>query len=247
MSGLLYTVIVLLDGGTIVMPPVTLNSTETMDVVDKYKVTGTHFFPSRLEALVREMRRTGRRLPSMKRIGIAGSVLSASAADTAREAFDGLECLLNVYVMTESCSIITAQPKTPGACTGGDIGVPNVTAKIKVVDFTTGKKLGPQEIGEIRFHIEGMTRGYYKRPKENLELFDEEGWCKSARPESSEETRASLSPRFPPCETDSIFGNYAPEQSITSPKPKGGRTPRFCAEANANNTEDKRHHFGAHC
>ncbi|XP_049268967.1 luciferin 4-monooxygenase-like [Rhipicephalus sanguineus] len=49
----------------------------------------------------------------------------------------------------------------------------------KVVDFVTGEKLGPREIGEIRFHIKGMTRGYYKRPKETIELFDEQRWCRS--------------------------------------------------------------------
>ncbi|XP_049268968.1 uncharacterized protein LOC119382105 [Rhipicephalus sanguineus] len=48
-----------------------------------------------------------------------------------------------------------------------------------VINFVTGKKLGPHEIGEIRFQIDGMARGYYKRPKESAELFDEEGWCKS--------------------------------------------------------------------
>ncbi|KAH7969878.1 hypothetical protein HPB52_022399 [Rhipicephalus sanguineus] len=50
---------------------------------------------------------------------------------------------------------------------------------LKVINFVTGKKLGPHEIGEIRFQIDGMARGYYKRPKESAELFDEEGWCKS--------------------------------------------------------------------
>ncbi|KAH6935537.1 hypothetical protein HPB50_006754 [Hyalomma asiaticum] len=173
LSGLLYAVIVLLDGGTIVMPPVTLSSTEIMDVVDKYQVTAMHLFPTRLQALVREMRRTGRRLPSMKRIGITGSVLTASAADAARQAFDGLECLLNVYAMTESCSIITSQPKAPGTCTGGDVGVPNVTAKLKVVDFTTGKKLGPQEIGEIRFHVEARTRERFAQERFRAA----EGWA----------------------------------------------------------------------
>ncbi|KAL3209173.1 hypothetical protein MRX96_009361 [Rhipicephalus microplus] len=101
----------------------------------------------------------------------------ASAADDAWEAFDGLECLISVYGMTESCSIITAQPKTSGARSGADSGFPNTTAMLKVVDFATGEKLGPRQIGEIRFQIEGAARGYYKRPKETTELFDEEGWC----------------------------------------------------------------------
>ncbi|XP_037568191.1 luciferin 4-monooxygenase-like [Dermacentor silvarum] len=48
-----------------------------------------------------------------------------------------------------------------------------------VVDLFTDQKLGPHKIGEICYHTPCMARGYYKRPKESVELFDEEGWCKS--------------------------------------------------------------------
>ncbi|XP_049268862.1 uncharacterized protein LOC119383542 [Rhipicephalus sanguineus] len=125
------------------------------------------------------MRRTDRRLPSLKRIVITGSVLTPSAANEAREAFGGLECLLNMYAMTESCSLVTAQPKSSGNCTGADAGVPNTTAMLKVVDVVTRQKLGPHQVGKICFRTAAMTLGYYKRPTETAELFDEEGWCKS--------------------------------------------------------------------
>ncbi|XP_049515782.1 probable 4-coumarate--CoA ligase 1 isoform X2 [Dermacentor silvarum] len=84
-SGMLYTVIAMLDGGTIIITSASLNSMEIMDAVDKYKV----------------------------------------------------------------------------------------------VDLCTGQKLGPHQIGEICYHMASMALGYYKRPKETAELFDEEGWCKS--------------------------------------------------------------------
>ncbi|XP_075752207.1 uncharacterized protein LOC119174142 isoform X2 [Rhipicephalus microplus] len=51
--------------------------------------------------------------------------------------------------------------------------------KYKVVDVSTRDKLGPHQIGEICFRTPSMVRGYYKRPRESAELFDEEGWCKS--------------------------------------------------------------------
>ncbi|KAL1480498.1 hypothetical protein MTO96_050972 [Rhipicephalus appendiculatus] len=102
------------------------------------------------------MRRANRRLPSIKRIVVTGSVLTISAANEAREAFGGLECLLNMYGMTESCSLVTGQPKSSGNCTGVDAGVPNITTMLKVVDVLTRQKLGPPP-----------------------ELFDEEGYCKS--------------------------------------------------------------------
>ncbi|XP_070392625.1 uncharacterized protein [Dermacentor albipictus] len=48
-----------------------------------------------------------------------------------------------------------------------------------IVDVCTRRKLGPHETGEICFQSLSMVRGYYKRPKETAELFDDEGWCRS--------------------------------------------------------------------
>ncbi|XP_037570293.1 2-succinylbenzoate--CoA ligase isoform X3 [Dermacentor silvarum] len=57
--------------------------------------------------------------------------------------------------------------------------ISELVEKYKIVDISTEKKLGPNQTGEVRFRIPSMTRGYYKRPKETAELFDEDGWCKS--------------------------------------------------------------------
>ncbi|KAL1424325.1 hypothetical protein MTO96_020317 [Rhipicephalus appendiculatus] len=142
-SGMLYAFIVLLVGATNIITPVNISSTDVMNTIDKHKVSGVHMTPSRLQALVAEMRRTGRRLPTMKAIVITGSVLTTSATHAAREAFEGLDCLLNMYGMTESCSVITSQSRCDGTSTGADTGVPNTTAMLKVVDVLTGQKLGP--------------------------------------------------------------------------------------------------------
>ncbi|KAL1423717.1 hypothetical protein MTO96_020784 [Rhipicephalus appendiculatus] len=155
-SGMLYGTIIMLAGATKVITPTDLNSIGIMDAVDNFQITAAHFVPTALQALVREMRRANRRLPSIKRIVVTGSVLTISAANEAREAFGGLECLLNMYGMTESCSLVTGQPKSSGNCTGVDAGVPNITTMLKVVDVLTRQKLGPPP-----------------------ELFDEEGYCKS--------------------------------------------------------------------
>ncbi|KAK8768765.1 uncharacterized protein LOC144115864 isoform X2 [Amblyomma americanum] len=48
-----------------------------------------------------------------------------------------------------------------------------------VVDMATGMRLGPNQTGEIRFRAPMVMKGYYKRPKETADFFDEEGWCKS--------------------------------------------------------------------
>ncbi|KAL1483183.1 hypothetical protein MTO96_033373 [Rhipicephalus appendiculatus] len=143
------------------------------------RVTTALFFSSQLQVMVREMRRAGRMLPTVRSIGTGGSVVLATVAEAAYEAFGGLETLLNIYGMTESCGVVTTQPKPVGCRSSTDVGIPVTGVTVKVVDVSTRHKLGPHQIGEICFRTPSMVRGYYNRPRESAELFDEEGWCKS--------------------------------------------------------------------
>nr|XP_050033875.1 uncharacterized protein LOC126530656 [Dermacentor andersoni]XP_054926670.1 uncharacterized protein LOC126530656 [Dermacentor andersoni] len=178
-SGLVFLMTPILDGGSCAVVSAKLTPTEILDTVDKYKSTAALFFPSQIQAIVSHMRRTGRTMPSIRAIVVGGSVFSASAADATRAAFSGLKVLLNMYGMTESCGIVAGQPKTCGGQTNASVGVPTTGVRIKIVDAYTRRKLGPHETGEICFQSLSMVRGYYKRPKETAELFDEEGWCRS--------------------------------------------------------------------
>ncbi|KAL1437916.1 hypothetical protein MTO96_048502 [Rhipicephalus appendiculatus] len=161
------------------MVPTTMTPLELMDTIDKYKVTAALFFSSQLQVIVREMRRAGRMLPTLRKIGTGGSVLPASVVKAAYEVFGGLEQLSNPYVMTESCGFVTGQPKSAGCRNSTDVGIPATGVTVKVVDVSTRDKLGPHQIGEICFRMPSMVRGYYKRPRESAELFDEEGWCRT--------------------------------------------------------------------
>ncbi|XP_049522246.1 4-chlorobenzoate--CoA ligase-like [Dermacentor silvarum] len=87
--GMLYCMIAVLDGATCAVVPANLTPLEIMDAVDKHRATAAWMFPGRLQALVREMRRTGRTLPSMRGMGVGGSLLSTQAAERARQAFGG--------------------------------------------------------------------------------------------------------------------------------------------------------------
>ncbi|XP_037508139.2 uncharacterized protein LOC119383936 [Rhipicephalus sanguineus] len=178
-SGMLFQVAAMLGGASCTLLSAKLNPREILDAVDKYKVTAAFFFPSQLQAVVREMQRTGRGMPTMRAVVVGGSVLSASTAQAARKSFTGLKLLLNMYGMTESCGVVAGQPKTSDVRTNADVGVPGTGVEIKVVDVYTRQKHGPHETGEICFRTLSMVRGYYKRPKETADLFDEEGWCKS--------------------------------------------------------------------
>ncbi|XP_077560701.1 uncharacterized protein LOC144175496 [Haemaphysalis longicornis] len=136
--------------------------------------------PPRLHAIVREMRRTGRTLPTMRHIPIGGSVVTEWLSNAARSTFGGLQTLSNTLCMTEACFLVSAQPRCRGNCdSGSDVGFPAVTFKVKVVNTKTHEKLGPSQIGEVCFQSAAMVKGYHNRPKETADLFDKGGWMKS--------------------------------------------------------------------
>ncbi|XP_075742672.1 uncharacterized protein LOC119169861 [Rhipicephalus microplus] len=178
-TGLVFPMAAMLGGACCALVSAKLTPLEILDAVNKYKATAALFFSTHLQGLVREIQRTGRGTPSMRVIATGGATLSASLAEATRVSFAGLECLVNMYGMTESCGIVTGQPKTDDDSATVDAGVPVTGVQIKVVDVYTRRKLGLHETGEICFRSLSMVRGYYKRPKETAQLFDEEGWCKS--------------------------------------------------------------------
>ncbi|KAH9372763.1 hypothetical protein HPB48_020058 [Haemaphysalis longicornis] len=154
MSGLVATLMPALNGATCAVASSTMTQLEVIEAIDKYKATTMLTFPSNLHNLVREMRRTGRHLPSMKHIVVAGTVLTEWLSDAARSTFENLRTLQNLYGLTEACILVTAQPKDADITTrGNDVGVPAVTVAFKVVDVVTREKLGPNQMGEICFEM----------------------------------------------------------------------------------------------
>ncbi|CAN8002694.1 unnamed protein product [Ixodes hexagonus] len=178
-SGLLLTMAATLLGGTCVIASPFLSPEEICDAVNKHQITAMFLFPTRLQALVRAMQRTGERLCSVRRIGVGGSPLSAELAAETLGAFGGAECLMNMYGMSESCGILCS-PSMAGV-KHTDLGFPAAMTKIRIVDVHTRKTLGPNEVGELEFKIPIVTRGYYKKPEATAALKGQDGWCRSGK------------------------------------------------------------------
>ncbi|KAH9372325.1 hypothetical protein HPB48_001584 [Haemaphysalis longicornis] len=141
------------------------------------KVTAANILPTRLMSLAAEMVRLGIRLPSIRLLGVGGDALYEAAYSTILSAFDGVECLVNRYAITEAMGVVCLS-STRGAL-AKDIGFPVPTAQVKVVDEKTRQRLDANQTGEICFRTPTMMKEYYKKPKETAEFFDEEGWGKS--------------------------------------------------------------------
>uniref|UniRef100_A0A131XU13 Putative acyl-coa synthetase n=1 Tax=Ixodes ricinus TaxID=34613 RepID=A0A131XU13_IXORI len=176
-SGLMISMGVVLLGGVCVVTSPFLSPEEICDTVNKHKITSMFLFTSRLQALVQTMRRTGNRLSSMRRIGVGGSPLSAELFEEALSVFEGAECLMNMYGLSESCSVICS-PSIRGV-KHVDMGFPGVMTEMRIVDVNTREKLGPNKVGELEFRNPCVMRGYYKKPEATAAFKDQDGWCHS--------------------------------------------------------------------
>lgn len=179
-SGLVFQIMPVLNGAVGAVVPSMSTPVEIMDAIDKYKATVMLTLPTPLHALVREMYRTGRCLPTMRHITISGTALTEWLSNAACSTFGGLRTLQNIYAMTEACLLVSAQSQELHIGErGSDVGWPAATVKVKVVDINTREKLGPNQMGEICFQSASMVKGYYKRPEESADLFDKDGWMKT--------------------------------------------------------------------
>ncbi|KAH9382455.1 hypothetical protein HPB48_004283 [Haemaphysalis longicornis] len=123
------------------------------------------------------MMRMGTKLPSVRKISVAGTVLTEAFAEQIRAAFEGLRSIRNFYSLSESCSAVCTTPY--GELKPKGLGFPAPNVELKFLDLDSGKKVGPMQYGELYFRIPSVMKGYYKNPELTREFIDSEGWCRS--------------------------------------------------------------------
>src|SRR2546422_124758 len=87
----------------------------------------------------------------------------------------GLHVFRAGYGMTESTLISFSAPGI-AEYKPGNLGNLTRFTELKIVDFNTGKSLGPNESGEIWVRGPQRTNGYLKNPKATGENIDADGW-----------------------------------------------------------------------
>jgi len=134
----------------------------------------TLFFgvPTQYNSLLKKM--NGLRFPSLRLCASAGEALPLEVFRRWKEK-TGLS-ILDGIGSTEAVHIfISNYPDNVREGTSGRL-VPGYEAK--VVDFF-GKEVPPGEPGHLLIRGRSLTPGYWNRPKENAERFDEKGWFKT--------------------------------------------------------------------
>jgi len=85
--------------------------------------------------------------------------------------------LLEAYGLTETSPAVCINPITQSDY-NGKIGLPIPSTEVCIQD-DDGQVLPVGEIGEICIRGPQVTQGYYKRPDETAQAFDEDGWFHS--------------------------------------------------------------------
>jgi len=80
--------------------------------------------------------------------------------------------------MTESASVVFANPQDPAKRKYGSVGLP-CGVEAKVIDPDTGRALPHGAPGEILLRGPGVMAAYYKSPEQTAKEFDGEGWLRT--------------------------------------------------------------------
>jgi long-chain acyl-CoA synthetase len=161
-------------GWTQVLIPNPRDTDHICKEIEKYKPTTLVNVPSLFLMLIAN--------PKFKQIDYSGleTCISAAApfpeeAQKELEAIVGTGKLLEVYGMTETSPLTTMNP-SKGKKKLGSIGLPLINTDIRLVDPGTGKEVGIGEPGEICIKGPQVMKGYYEKPEETKEVFDEQGY-----------------------------------------------------------------------
>ncbi|XP_063707005.1 probable 4-coumarate--CoA ligase 1 [Culicoides brevitarsis] len=140
-------------------------------IVEKYKTTATISPPSQISQLLGYENVDKCDLSSIRQCLCGGSFVSDNLRKQMQKRING--DVIVGYGMTEAGGLCTmTYPDIKLGCVGGLVK----GMQAKIVDPDTETKLGPGEIGEIRFKYEFDFLGYFGNEKSTKEAFDKDGW-----------------------------------------------------------------------
>lgn len=176
-SGFLFTMSSACNGSTCVVVSPMMMFDRFVEIVNKFQVTTLSTSPTQLHYFTSEMRRTGVRLNSVRKINVGGTASSETLAKAVTTLFGDLRSLRNSYVQSESCCLICFAPHDE--INLRSVGFPAPMTQLKFIDTETGKPVGCGVQGELCYKTPCSMRGYYKCPEKTAEFVDKDGWCHS--------------------------------------------------------------------
>jgi acyl-CoA synthetase (AMP-forming)/AMP-acid ligase II len=159
---------------------------EWMELVEKEKANRAMMVPTMLKQLMDHPDFSKHDLSSLKVITYGAAPMPIPVIKQALEVFPGVS-FINAFGQTETASTITALNPEDHILTGTEeekekklkrlasIGKPMSDVEMKVID-EEGKKLGPNEVGEILARGPRVMSGYWKDEEKTAKTIDKDGW-----------------------------------------------------------------------
>ncbi len=153
------------------------DGSESLDLVERHKVTVHYGVPTVFATQLREQRRRARDLSSLRTGVVAGGPV---ADDFVRQVRQELCPGIRVaYSLTETASTLCITgPDDPEVKRYQTVGRPVPETEIRVLE-EDGTELPVESLGEIAVRGPGVMRGYYRQPTETTRSFDEEGFFRT--------------------------------------------------------------------
>ena len=182
---------VLFVGGAIV-PQLAFSPAATLEAIGRHRCDDALFLPTMTAAVLDELDRAPRALPTLSSMISSGGVAPTGIWDRIDRHLPGVE-LTTGYGMSEvTASSTVTRPDDPPErrlTTNGrlrDVGVAGDPAlggrlvEYRVVDPVTRAEVPTGEVGELLARGPGVTSGYYRKPDETAAVFaDGDGWLRT--------------------------------------------------------------------
>jgi fatty-acyl-CoA synthase len=171
-AGVLIGIMPTLVGGKMVLMPA-FNPQEALRLIAQERVTMFGGVPTMLLLMLR--------MPDFDQCDLSSIRMSGSGAapvppELVYALKERLGCsVLNGYGLTETGLISMTTEDDPLDAPAHTVGRPGPGVEVKITDDDRNE-LSVGEVGEIAARSATLLKGYYKRPEETAEAFDEDGW-----------------------------------------------------------------------
>lgn len=153
---------------------------ESLDLIEKERVTISHGFEAHMKGLAEEQEARPRDLSSLRTGIFAAGMLSATPV--VRRGMRALAPIRNVsgYGMTETWLGVSLSSLDDDEVHRSEAsGWPGPSFQLRIVDDASGEVLGPGATGELQVKGAAVMTEYYRKPAETAATFTEDGWFRT--------------------------------------------------------------------
>ena len=153
---------------------------ESLDLIERERVTITHGFEAHMKGLTEAQEARPRDMSSLRTGIFAAGMLSATPV--ARKGARVLAPLVNLsgFGMTETwigVALCSLDDDLMHRCETS--GYPGPGYELRVVDPETGAEMSPRQPGELQVRGDGMMLEYYRKPEETAASYTDDGWFRT--------------------------------------------------------------------